>query len=375
MKKYFFGYLFVRIAKILAIIVVLIGLAYAVFQFGQAEIAAESVRYLPNAALGKQLQELGTKLSEARQLVSDFVGGKQPDSQVNVRDFPTEIDSMGDFEWLAQQLERIDGDRQMLKRSVVERFEVLVDEIEKKLRAYAASVSPPEPSATPAGVSATPIVKATPVPKPTPTERKTLFSDRLSEDDVKERISQLDANAQFLKSLETTAENPENRSKLSESINQLDKLKTLLPSSFATASFAAIAPSTAPPNLFPSTAPASVPEPRKLLNAEKVADQVGQLRSSVRQVILSSWALDDAFDTTQGLVASERDKCRSATLAVERIWFSAVGMMAAGVIAMAFVAFLILVMADLTQTLLDTATNTGVMVGRSSDPPHLTKPL
>ena len=367
MKKYFFGYLFVRISKILAIIVVLIGLAYAVFQFGGAKIAAESVRYLPNAALRDQLQELEKKLSEARRLVFDFVGEKQPESQVNVRDFPTEIDSMGDFERLAQLLERIDGDRQILKHSVVERFEVLVDEIEKQLRAYAASVSPPEPTATPAGVSATPIVKATPVPKPTPTEPKRLFSDRLSEDDVKARISQLDANAQFLKVLTTTAENPENRAKLSESINRLDKLKTLLPLSFATPSFAAIASSTAPPNPSPSTAPAPVPEQRKLLNAEKVADQLRQLRLSVRQAILSSWALDDAFDRTQSLVASERGKCRSATLAVERIWFSAVGMMAAGVIVMAFVAFLILVMADLTQTLLDTATNTGVMAGRSSD--------
>jgi hypothetical protein len=31
MKKYFFGYLFVRIAKLLAVIIVQIGLAYAIF--------------------------------------------------------------------------------------------------------------------------------------------------------------------------------------------------------------------------------------------------------------------------------------------------------------------------------------------------------
>jgi len=72
MKKYFFGYLFVRIAKFLAVVIVLIGLAYAIFQFAQASIAAESVQYLPNPTVRQHLDKLLTRFFEAQSLVSDL---------------------------------------------------------------------------------------------------------------------------------------------------------------------------------------------------------------------------------------------------------------------------------------------------------------
>ncbi|HAF14966.1 MAG TPA: hypothetical protein DHU55_00585 [Blastocatellia bacterium] len=103
------------------------------------------------------------------------------------------------------------------------------------------------------------------------------------------------------------------------------------------------------------------------LNAEKVADQLEQLRSAVRQAVLSSWALDGAFDRVSELSLSEQNKCRSATLTTKGIWLSAFGQIGTGAVATAFVAFLILVMADLTQTLLDTATNTGTMARKGQD--------
>ena len=151
-----------------------------------------------------------------------------------------------------------------------------------------------------------------------------------------------------------------NRAKLSDSVKRLDELKTLLPSRRA-------APTEVPQQYSPQNPQVPLPEPRKVLNAEKVAEQLGQLRNSVRQAVLSSWALDDAFDQTQTLLTPQQDKCRSATLAVTRIWLSTFGLIAAGGIASAFIAFLILVMADLTQTLLDTATNTGVMARKGQD--------
>jgi hypothetical protein len=359
MKKYFFGYLFVRIAKFLAVIIVLIGLAYAIFQFAQASMAAESVQYLPNPTVRQHLDKLLARSFEAQRLVSDFRGETKLKSNVSVGGLLGEITSMGDFDRLGEVLETVDRERQILKQAVVERFEQLIDEIQKKLRAYAASLSPAEASPAPKVLSPTPMATATPVPKPTPNERKTLFSEQLSQADIETRLSDLNANVQFLKVVATAAENPENRTKLTESIKRLDELKALLP--LRPAAPTEVPQEEEPQQYSPQNRQVPLPEPRKVLNAEKVAEQLGQLRSSVRQAILSSWALDDAFDEIRDLSASERNKCRSATLAVTRIWLTAFGMMAAGVIAMAFVAFLILVMADLTQTLLDTATNTGVI--------------
>jgi hypothetical protein len=264
---------------------------------------------------------------------------------------------MSDFDRVEEVLKVVDRERQTLKQAVVERFEQLIDEIQKKLRAYATSLSPASPS--PAVPTPTPMATATPVPKPAPNERKTVFSEQLSQADIETRLSGLNSNAQFLKVLATTAENPENRAKLLESIKRLDELKTLLPSRPAAPT--EVLQQEEPQQYSPQNRQVPLPEPRKVLNAEKVAEQLGQLRNSVRQAILSSWALDDAFDEIQELSAPERNKCRSATLAVTRIWLNAFGVMALGIVAMAFVAFLILVMADLTQTLLDTATNTGLI--------------
>lgn len=139
MKKYFFGYLFVRIAKLLAVIIVVIGIAYGILQFAQTAMAAESVRYKPDPIFRQQLEQLLARSSEAQQLVFQFTGAK---SQVNVGHLPSEITSMSDFERVRDLLETVDRERQILKQSVVAQFERLIDELQKKLLAYAASLSP-----------------------------------------------------------------------------------------------------------------------------------------------------------------------------------------------------------------------------------------
>jgi hypothetical protein len=354
MKKYFFGYLFVRIAKLLALTIVVIGVAYAIFQVAQANVAAESARYQPNTSLRQQLENLTAKLFDARGLVSKFTNEKLK-PEVSSHSFPGNIGANEDFVKIAEALQAIDLERQELKHSVVERFEFLIGEIQNKLRAHAASLSPLK-AAPPVITARTPQPTSTPQTAPPRYKAETLFS-YLSADDIETRVSTLDKKKQFLKALESIAEDSGNRSQLSESINQLDALQTLLPSKIEV------------PIQLPAWGTqipqAPVSEQRKVFNAEKVADQLEQVRSLVRQAVLTSWALDDAFDRSSELALSEQNKCRSATLAVKGIWLSTFGLIGTGAVAAAFVAFLILVMADLTQTLLDTATNTGVIAENS----------
>jgi hypothetical protein len=280
-KKYFFGYLFVRIAKLLAVVIVAIGIAYGIFQFGQAAMAAEPVRYRPNPILRQQLEKLRARSSEAQQLVSQITGAKL---QVSIGNLPGEITSLSDFQRVGELLAAVDRERQVLKQSVVERFERLVDEIQKKLLAHAAALSPSQASPPPSTPSPTPMAKATPAPEPTTNERKTLFSEQLSQANIETRLSDLDASAQFLKTLATTAEIPENRAKLSESVKRLDELKSLLVLRPATP---AEAPRYEPPQDLAQTQQIPAPEPRRVLNAETVAEQLGHLRKSVQQAVLS----------------------------------------------------------------------------------------
>ncbi|SRR6266496_873989 len=228
MKKYFFGYLFVRIAKLLALTIVAIGIAYAIFKIAQANVAVESAQYQPNPTLLQRIETLKGKLSDARDLVSKFTSNKKPKPQATFRQFPGNIESNSDFGKLAKALQAIDLERQGLKHSIIERFEFLVTEIQTKLRAYAASLSH-HATAPPAIAASTPQPTSTPQTPLTHHKADTLFS-YLSAEDIETRIATLDNTKQVLKALEAAAESPENRSRLSESINQLGALRGLLPS-------------------------------------------------------------------------------------------------------------------------------------------------
>ncbi|HEY2801967.1 MAG TPA: hypothetical protein VGI85_15360, partial [Chthoniobacterales bacterium] len=92
----------------------------------------------------------------------------------------------------------------------------------------------------------------------------------------------------------------------------------------------------------------------------KVANQLRAKRFQVRAAISSSWEFDEAFTQVSETASLESGKCRIASLAVKGIWLSFFGQIGLAVLATVLVAFLVLVFADLTQTLLDTATNTGL---------------
>src|SRR5207249_530139 len=102
------------------------------------------------------------------------------------------------------------------------------------------------------------------------------------------RNLQLTSSREFLKVLGTKAENAENRAKLIESADQLDALAKLLPEKVE-----------APPELpsqpgIPEATEPRVEQAHKAVTAEKIADQIQQLRSRVQQALLTSWLLDEA---------------------------------------------------------------------------------
>jgi len=258
-----------------------------------------------------------------------------------------------DFVAVADTLARADLDRRLLKQSVVSRFDALVRSIETKLRTYAAGLgSLPSPSPSPAASSS---AGATPASVSLPTqEEESLFSSRLHAAEVDRRNANLGLRQEFLKVLETKAENPENRSSLNEAVDQLKILQRLLPEELESSAAAPSEPPSAEVNL-------GTEKSSKILPSERVASQLEQLRGEVRQTFLSPWTLDDAFEQASDLAAVERDKCRVADLAQKGIWLSTVSRILIGLLAAALASLVILVCADLVKTFLDTASHTGVV--------------
>jgi len=352
-KQYLFGYLFVRTAKGLALLVMLIGIGFCLLQYSQAKAAASAVSYQPSPYLQRALGKLKDDFSAAAQIVSSFNADNQLTTpKVQVPLFPAAIDSNANFARIDDALAKVDQERQQLKQSIVSRFETSVKSIEEKLRTYAAGLES-LPSATPDAVTRR---VSTETPSASPTQQQeSLFSSKLSMDEVNKRSANLTRRKEFLKVLGTKAENADNRARLSEAVDQLDVLSKLLPEKFETS------PAEGPES---ASTPSNEPRPdqsRKVFLSERIAAQLEQLRGEVGQIFLTSWTLDDTFEQAADLNSGERDKCRVSTLAQKGIWLSAVSRITTGLLAAVLGSFLILVCADLVRTLLDTANHTYVV--------------
>jgi hypothetical protein len=349
-KQYFFAYLFVRAARGLALLVILIGVGFCVLRYYQASVAADAVAYQRSPHLQQALDRLKAAFLATEQIIDSFNAGNQSKTpNFRAPRFPLVIDSDDDFARISAELSRLDHERQQLKESIVSRFETLVKSIEEKLHAYAA-VLQSSPSPTPATTQ-----NLTSNATPTPSREESLFSSQLGSSDANERSANLKERKEFLKVLAIRAENADNRVILGEAADQLERLAKLLPEKFDLSTAAQ-----------PDTATASSKDPRaeqhgKVLLSERVARQLEQLRGRVRQMLLTSWTLDDTFEQVANLDSAERDKYRAAILAQKSVWLSAASRIVIGLLATGLVSLLIVVFADLVRTQLDTATSTGTV--------------
>lgn len=345
-RRYFFASLFVRTAKGLAILVALIGIGFCLLRYYEASIAAGAVAYQSSPHLRQTLAKLKDTFLSVQQIVDSLNGSNQSTKPtIEPPRFPLVIHSANEFTQVATELSRLDQVRARLKESIVSRFEEQVKNIEEKLHAYAA-VLQSSPSPTDASPQS-PISSPTPSSAPAARE-ESLFSSQLGIPEANERRASLNERKEFLKALATKAENADNRVTLGEAADQLDRLAKLLPEKFD-------AGSAGEPD-----SPAEGPGPEQggnTLLSERVARQLEQLRSAVRQKLLTSWTLDDVFEQAANLSLAEREKYRAATLAEQGIWLSATSRIVIALLATGLVSLLIVVFGDLVQTQLDTATN------------------
>jgi hypothetical protein len=98
-----------------------------------------------------------------------------------------------------------------------------------------------------------------------------------------------------------------------------------------------------------------------VLNAERVAAQLSALRLGVKDVVLSSWALDEAYEKALEAFSGERDRCVQAELQAKRVWRAGIADIVRALIASLAIAFVLMVTADITKAVLDNAENTAVI--------------
>ena len=283
----FMWHVLTRFAKTFGCLFFIAGIGVAGWMFQQKAPMIDAVRYRQSDVLAERLNGLQSVYGDSQRLVMKFKGASEfPAAYASAAfkpQFPQHYSSVKDFQDLHAQLASASSAKDAMKRFVTDHFDALLNDIQQKLMAHAASLAPP-PAPVPPPL----------VPQVMIAPSYGLYDSRINASDVDSRHSTLDDAKQFLGGVESSAENPENKKTLDDSMAEIDAFSKLFPSPRAEVSPAQTTP--------------SIVEPREPLNAVKVAARIAHIRESVRQAVLSSWALDEAMD--QAIQAAEEEQSK-----------------------------------------------------------------
>ena len=284
----FIRHVLTRFAKTFGCLFFLAGFGFAAWLYELQTPIIDSVRYQQSDVLAQRLGTLQSTYGDAQRLVMNFKGATTFPAEYAAATFAPQFSpqysSEKDFQDLRAQLGQVSSGKEAMKRFVTDHFESLLDAIQQKLIAHAASLAP----------SPTPVPQNSPPPQATLMPDYGLYDTRINASDIETRQSTLDDAKQFLGVLESAAENPDNKKALDDSMADIEAFAKLFPSFSGEVS---------PPQPISFTT-----VPGEPLNAEKVAARVAQIRAKVREAVLSSWALDEAND--QALQATEEEQSK-----------------------------------------------------------------
>lgn len=332
MKTYPFGYLFVRLAKILAVVLFAAGLVAASLRYYQGALDARARRYAQSKSLETDISHLDREYERLQTIMARSL--HRIVAPLEARTVATAPRTTSEFGALGKRLTEISHTRDDVKDSLIATFESVIEQIEKKLQAHAAMLRGEE-------------AKADAPPAGSPDEKKalntpeTVFVD-LGGPELGKRIDALGRSREFVTKLKASVEKPENAALLISALQELDELGRLLPSSLEIA----------PPEPKPEEAK---PGPPTQLNAERVANQLRQVRALVRASVLNDWSIDQTLARVTESLEVERQRCAESEQALQRLWLETWIWICAILLGATLAAFLVLVMADLVRSFLDSA--------------------
>lgn len=334
----FFWNIIMRFSKTVGCLLFIAGLCVASWFFSQRQPVINATQYRASTMLMDRISQLNANYTNTQRLVIQFKGtGQFPpefSQAANKPQFLPRYSESKDFAQLRGELGKASSGKEAMKQYVMNRFETLVSEIQRKLLAHAASLAPaPTPTPTP---------KETPAPTPAATpppvsEYRELWNDRMNKSESESRKDSLDDAKHYLDGLLSSAENPENKKTLEDSVAEVEALAKLLPTFFDWR------PAFKPE---PTLTFSEKPEP---VQAEKVAKRLGEIRNTVRRAIISSWVLDDSFDQVAQLVENEERTCLGCEIRVRQLSSEMYLMMAAAITAGTVLGLFFLLIGDWTQ--------------------------
>ncbi|MGC3990841.1 MAG: hypothetical protein QM796_14415 [Chthoniobacteraceae bacterium] len=288
---YFIRYLLTRFAKTFGCLFLIAGFGTAAIIYEMRAPMVEAARYRQSFQLTEKLQNLQATYQKTQNLVMQFKQVNEfpaPQSQAAFEpQFPPSDITPRDFVELRSQLVLMFDASSSMKQFVVDHFDAQLTDIQRKLIAHAASLRDASPSAK--------------VPDYVPfVPNFGLYDHTLNDYAVSSRKSVLERAKEYLGVLQTAAKTPENQKTLGDSVSEITTLSKLLPTNLDA----------------PKLDEAPAPAPDEPLNAQKVADRLQQFKLSVKEAILSSWALDTELKQVEQMAETEQKKSLNAEVEV-----------------------------------------------------------
>lgn len=355
LKSYFFGYLFVRLAKLFACLALLAtagALIYVVISYG---LQRSRVAYQQSGDLDRQFRLLEEEVTFATR----EVGRIADTATIAPLKIGAAADSTSEFAENANGVIQARKCRDLLKQQLIqtledkarilrERIAQVVQDIER-MRAATITTPPTKPISKPAPRRLTPLVGGN------LTMQRSVYGD-IKVPELNGMLITIREATGFFRALSKRAEKQESKVIIDDVIKELQSLSSWLPTVPTTVEIGRnTVPNPAPEN---EPSDSSEPSPDPLVAAMQNFDDITQAMENIKGRLLSGWILDSVLAHTQSLFEAERDRCRLAEVILKTIRLDHVVQFGKYLGIGLAIAFLILVFADFIQSFFDTATNT-----------------
>jgi hypothetical protein len=360
MSKYKWARSFIRLARLFAVLIVLLGAAALAFSFWKLKSDLSIKSYHPNPDLSVSMSEAAEALGKSENIISTFQhktgGGPVPDSLFYKMEVLQSYNSSDQLDAAHGQLDNAAQNTAALKAFLVSIIENNINDLVQQLKEHANEISPPHPETgepTPAPASPTAVLAHA------AEDLRGLYSERVTSDEAAQRKSLLEKVQDSLNVLAQRTVKPDNLAKLQKSISELQRIEGLL--DYLTLESSLPPPPNPPDVNSPAAggdqaAVASTDQPDEV-TALKVSEHLEECESIIESAINGDWLVDEKISQAQQLVDQEEKAVVSAANDVAELYFGFIEDCIAIALSVFLLAYLILILADLLQAHLDTADN------------------
>lgn len=294
-EHYFFGYLYIKSSKVLAVLSVVVGAAVCGSLLFDWKKTVDGAKYESSPALTNSLKKLQETYNETKKNTFELhtqLGHDNTD--VKLLADPSFYDSYvvaEHFTELQEQVDNIQKNSNTLKDLAYLSFAESADYLLEKMKKYAIMKKWMNPSVdkpkSEGGESVKPF--------------RLLAVDNVS--DLKDKRDGLNEGLQFVNDLMVTAENPDSKVKLTSLSNHINAYLSIL--------------NAAGINLM-SSVTEDDPEQEQKQRIFEVMEKLNFIKESVRAVVYNNWALDFQYEKTSALIQEELKKCLDAKETVRK---------------------------------------------------------